>query len=1041
MPTPRKYLAAASPWSATVYAIGGETKYLPTVKEYDPLLDEWRTKASMTTAREDLAVAVVGTKLYAIGGFNGAYLDTVEEYDQVTDTWTTKASLPGPRANLAAAVVNVGGVDKLYAIGGFGGLSGTIFYSSVHEYDPATDTWTSKTNMPLERTNLSVGVVNGKIYVFGGKSLIGGSEQMNKTVWEYDPGTNIWTLKSLTSFINEPRVDMAAVVLNDKIYGIGGTDGGNNVTMDVEAYDPAHSCLGGTVESCAWQIIADMLTARTRLAAGTVGGKIYAFGGNNGALLATVEEFDPGDAIEPWKPKASMPEKQDGLAVGVIGGKIYLVGGSASYLAANEAYDATGDVWTGRAPMPTARAGPGVGAPGNGKLYAIGGFNGTYLDTVEEYDRATSPPLGTWTAKAPMPTPRAYLTVVSVNGKLYAIGGSSGTTFYASVEEYDPATDAWSSKAPMPTPRFLHSAVEVNGKIYVIGGITALFGGATNQNVKVIYLDTVEIYDPATDSWTTGSLMPTPRGSAGAASPGNDMIYVAGGFDGSVSHITTERYNPQINQWDKRASLGNPGPPPNGRHGLAVVAPLMSTSVFAIGGEYTTAAGFVANNWSTSGTVYVAVEAYQRDPATLAASLAVEPNPAAVGKAVSVVLTLTNTGDAVANIDTLDFGINAATAAVTPTGGPAPAVPFALTPGESTLVTWTYDVTSAGEVWWSATTSGTDSETGLPVSAVADGTELEAASQVTLVSSLHIYPLPLAAGGVLTVSFTVTNTSAVSALNVKPTLAVEVGASLVTLRSGPEPPDLSALAAASATTFMWTYSVSGSGHVRFTATATGNDPGLLFGVVATRATKSTQPSAPTGLKAEQGDSQVTLTWNLNPADELINGYQIYRSSTPGVPPASASLVATVSGTVNEYEDKGLVNGQVYRYQVVAVNPDGAGSPSVEVTVRPVQLPGVSGEVRITSTGSNPLWANLTLGERVQILVNVPAGNGTLKLAVYTLAGEEVRMVFHASAPLGPTIIEWDGRNARGNLVAAGGYLLVVHLPDGRRIVKKIAILK
>jgi len=70
----------------------------------------------------------------------------------------------------------------------------------------------------------------------------------------------------------------------------------------------------------------------------------------------------------------------------------------------------------------------------------------------------------------------------------------------STVEVYDPAANTWSTKAPMPTPRYLHAAAVVNGVLYAIGG---------HNNASV--LDVFEAYDPATNSWTTMPPMPTAR--------------------------------------------------------------------------------------------------------------------------------------------------------------------------------------------------------------------------------------------------------------------------------------------------------------------------------------------------------------------------------------------------------------------------------------------------------------------------------------------------------------------------------------------------
>ena len=102
----------------------------------------------------------------------------MEEYDPVTDDWTTKASMPTSRTAVASAVNGV-----IYVIGGIGG--GSIL-STVEAYDPVTDVWTTKTSMPTSRTFLSTSAVNGKIYAIGG--ALGAPWNGISTVEAYDPG-------------------------------------------------------------------------------------------------------------------------------------------------------------------------------------------------------------------------------------------------------------------------------------------------------------------------------------------------------------------------------------------------------------------------------------------------------------------------------------------------------------------------------------------------------------------------------------------------------------------------------------------------------------------------------------------------------------------------------------------------------------------------------------------------------------------------------------------------------------------------------------
>jgi len=98
-----------------------------------------------------------------MGSVGGSGISTVEAYDPATDTWTQKADMPTARGYLSTSVVN----GKIYAIGGTPGSWGEML-STVEEYDPVTDTWTTKDDMPTARCMLSTSVVDWKIYAIGG---------------------------------------------------------------------------------------------------------------------------------------------------------------------------------------------------------------------------------------------------------------------------------------------------------------------------------------------------------------------------------------------------------------------------------------------------------------------------------------------------------------------------------------------------------------------------------------------------------------------------------------------------------------------------------------------------------------------------------------------------------------------------------------------------------------------------------------------------------------------------------------------------------
>lgn len=225
MPTARGTLST-SVLNGKIYAIGGWVgRPTSVVEEYNPATDTWTKKADMLTARSELSTSAVNGKIYAIGGWNGVWFaSTVEEYDPATNRWTKKADMPTARYELATSVVN----GKIYAIGG-----GGPDLSTVEEYDPATDKWTKKADMPTPRAHLSASAVNGKIYAIGGAILQGLALIPLSTVEEYNPATDTWTRKA---DMPTARGFLSASAVNGKIYAIGGWKPDVHLST-VEEYD------------------------------------------------------------------------------------------------------------------------------------------------------------------------------------------------------------------------------------------------------------------------------------------------------------------------------------------------------------------------------------------------------------------------------------------------------------------------------------------------------------------------------------------------------------------------------------------------------------------------------------------------------------------------------------------------------------------------------------------------------------------------------------------------------------------------------------
>jgi N-acetylneuraminic acid mutarotase len=266
MPTARA-LFGASAVGGTIYAVGGTTiglDKLAVVEAYDTVTDTWTRKADLPTPRNALSTAVVDGKVYAIGGWGidrpeGGWetldktavvpdFSTVEVYDPKTDTWATRADMPTARSHMTVSAIG----GKIYAIGGgFGPRSrrGVAYLPLLEVYDTASNRWAPAANMPTARSVLSSSVIDGRIYVLGGAFSRGPSqEEMLRTmrtlsvVEVYDPASGRWTkAKDLAT----PRGWFSTSIVDGKVYVVGGRslppDGGTHFTYPgIEVYSPAH---------------------------------------------------------------------------------------------------------------------------------------------------------------------------------------------------------------------------------------------------------------------------------------------------------------------------------------------------------------------------------------------------------------------------------------------------------------------------------------------------------------------------------------------------------------------------------------------------------------------------------------------------------------------------------------------------------------------------------------------------------------------------------------------------------------------------------
>jgi N-acetylneuraminic acid mutarotase len=187
-----------------------------------------------------------------------------------------------------------------------------------------------------------------------------------------------------------------------------------------------------------------------------------------------------------------------------------------------------------------------------------------------------------WQARPAMGVPRAIEPgAAAVNGRLYMFGGnwymddgSYRQEYLRSVEMFDPATNSWSPACDLPLPIAHTTATEAGGKIYIIGGHD---GSATYASVWE-FDPLAPCNDPARPAYRQRRPMSTSRMFHAAAGL-NGKIYVLGGYPRpyvATALRSAEVYDPAADTWTPIQDMSAP------RWGFAAAS--VGNMVYAIGG-------------------------------------------------------------------------------------------------------------------------------------------------------------------------------------------------------------------------------------------------------------------------------------------------------------------------------------------------------------------------------------------------------------------------------------------------------------------------
>lgn len=267
---------------------------------------QWQQRLSLPSdARAIPNYFVINDMIYVGGGFKtgGIYLTDFWQYNPLTDTWIQKANLPQPIGGAAGFEIN----GKGYIVAGW--VNG-VNSNGVYEYDPVADTWTTKNNFGGAPRYSTCS------FVLGNKGYVGlGYNPLLSDLWEYDPVADTWTQKA--SFPGGVRQATVHFVINWLAFvgtGLNSTSTYAGLN-DFYSYDAV---------SNTWTPIGNFPgPGRHSGVSFVINGRGYIGTGNTGNASGTTYndfwEFNPNTSA--WSQINSLPDsvRQSGAAVSVQG--------------------------------------------------------------------------------------------------------------------------------------------------------------------------------------------------------------------------------------------------------------------------------------------------------------------------------------------------------------------------------------------------------------------------------------------------------------------------------------------------------------------------------------------------------------------------------------------------------------------------------------------------------------------------------------------------------------------------------------------------
>ena len=435
----------------TIYVMGGyQAGGYPTNVYYAPInadgvIGAWSTGSANVFGGAHIRMFATSTRLYAVGGHNGAATNIVQAalINGITNDYS---SYYDGSITSAAAVEDIN-----FMMPGSGRPWNQQYQINTLQNTDITG-WNASANLPTTLGEIQVFATKNRIYLVGGKTNATTSTSNVYTATVNTDGTlGTWTS---AGNVPTPLFQASVFLTKNRVYLCGGYNGSAYTSTVYYAAINADGTIGS------WVTGAALPAAIGEAEPVVTNNRVYLLGGCNsgGTTVSTVytAQINTDGSLGAWSTTTSLPGAASHSIAFATKNRVYLAvgfnGGSYVTTVYTAPINADGTLGT------WSTAGNTLGGMTNGSVfvtantvYILGGYNGSYVSTVQRANIDADGVIGSWVAGTALPIAVNTAGCVAVNGKIYMIGGFTtgpnavSSVYYATIagtiQDYSPYYD------------------------------------------------------------------------------------------------------------------------------------------------------------------------------------------------------------------------------------------------------------------------------------------------------------------------------------------------------------------------------------------------------------------------------------------------------------------------------------------------------------------------------------------------------------------------------------------------------------------------